>query len=157
MRKAHPWRSLACLKSWPDNPAFGCSALGPTSSYLISHLSELWSSRSPQAELTNTQAEIVKGMSVDAIQFTHQGNSILHHNPNVSVLPFPVLGKSQHIVMIKLQHGRLCQAAIPKQYWQWSGVFIRMRSLILLTAELQNFKTPLNSTGTAMRQQVWYD
>lgn len=41
--------------------------------------------------LTDTEAEGVEGMPVDAIQLAHQGDAELHHDADVRVLPLQVL------------------------------------------------------------------
>lgn len=41
--------------------------------------------------LTDTEAEGVEGVPVDAIQLAHQGDAELHHDADVRVLPLQVL------------------------------------------------------------------
>lgn len=77
---------------------------------------ELQCSSSPQAGLTHAQAEVVEGMSVDAVQLAHQGDAVLHHDPDVSVLSLLVLRHSGHGLTIKSQHRRLFQTAAISEF-----------------------------------------
>lgn len=49
--------------------------------------------------LTNSEAEIIEGMPVDAIQFSHQSHCKLNQDANLGVLPFLILKEMEGDVL----------------------------------------------------------